>query len=568
MLSLRSPLALIFLFTLILPVAFADEAPDTIFFGGDVVTVNEAQPEAEALAICDGRIIAVGDRAEILALQGTDTTLIDLKGATVMPGFVEPHTHPAASAGLYAWVDVSGFTHSSAEDVMQQLRDAAANAKPGEWILAFGWDPILVPGLESLTADILDEISTTNPIFVMMQSMHTHYVNHKAFELAGITDDTPQPGRGGEYVKDEQGHLTGMLREAPAVMRFMMAMPPRSAEVGRQMIERQLERYSDAGITTIGIAGLINGFVPRAGAVLKEIAESDDARVRVRSYIAGNRSSAKKTLDAVESSDRFGVMGIKYWYDGSPYTGTMLLDAPYTDSVLMQEKLGLAAGLHGHSMFTAEQLTPLLQATHDAGTQIAIHTQGDRSTREVIDLLATTLKDSPRDNHRHRLEHLALVRDEDLHRAAELGITPSFHMNHIYYYGQALRDSIVGPERAGRLMPAASAAKYGHRFSFHTDSPMYPANPLLTMRTAVTRLTREGDVLGSEQAISVDNAIRGITINAAWQMFMDDQIGSLEVGKLADLVILSENPRKTNSKELHEIDVLATYLEGRKIAIN
>jgi len=553
----------LFLFAVAFPFAPAfSQNADTIFFGGTILTMDPEQPRAEALAVRGGRIVSVGDEFSIWRFERSKTKSVDLKGGVLMPGFIEPHTHPAASASLYTWVDISGFTNGSQEEVLDKLRDAAANTKPGEWILAFGFDPILIPDLEGLTADKLDAISTEHPIFVMLQSMHTFYVNHKAFELAGITDDTPQPGGGGEFIKDADGRLTGVLREAPAAARFVMIQGFPSRDESLDLMNAQFDRYIRAGITTIGVPGLIPGFIPNAAKVIKDLTDAEDAKLRVRTYAARAIGDAKpsRTIDPVA---RFAELGVKYWYDGSPYTGTMFLDDPYLDSNLMQQKLGIPAGTSGYSMFTPPVFADMLKSAHVADIQISVHTQGDRSTREVVDAFARLLKETPRTDHRHRLEHLALAESDDLKRAAALGLTTSFHVNHVYYYGRALRDGIVGPERAERLMPVGDALRHGHRVTFHTDSPMYPPNPLLTARTAVTRMTREGDVIGKGQAISVDDALRAITINAAWQLFMEKEVGSIAEGKQADLVWLEKDPYTVPVEDLHSIRIQGTWVSGR-----
>jgi len=541
--------------------AFAQSA-DTLFTGGTILTMEPSQPRAEALAVRDGRIVAVGDQASVQEHVGPNTTTVDLEGGALLPGFIEPHTHPAASASLYNWVDISGFSNASQDDVLGKLHDAAANTPSGEWILAFGFDPILVPDLEGLTADKLDAISTDHPIFVMLQSMHTFYVNHKAFELAGITNNTPQPGGGGEFIKDADGRLTGVVRESSAAARFILNQGLPSPSRSIEMMDAQFDRYVSAGITTIGVPGLIPGFIPRAAGVIKDLTESPDAKLRVRVYSARTIRKAKPS-STIDGAAPFAELGVKYWYDGSPYTGTMFLDSPYLDSELMQQKLGIPAGTSGYSMFTPPVFADMLKKAHESGIQIAVHTQGDRSTREVVEAFARLLKSNPKSDHRHRLEHLALAMGEDLERASVLGLTTSFHINHVYYYGRALRDGIIGPERAERLMPVGDALRHGHRVTFHTDSPMYPPAPLLTARTAVTRMTREGDIIGEDQSIPIEDALKAITINAAWQLFMEKEVGSIAVGKQADFVLLAKDPLAVAPEELHTIKIRSTWVKGR-----
>jgi hypothetical protein len=530
---------------------------DSIFINGDIITVDDRNPAAEALAVKDGKIAAVGDRELALALKGPKTELIDLHGKTLMPGLIEPHSHPIISALLYDWLDVSGFTNSSGSEVLEKLRSAVKRAKPGEWIAAFGYDPILLRDLKALNADLLDDISRDNPIFVMIQSMHTVFVNHKAFEAAGISDESPQPS-GGTYVKDKGGRLTGMVIEQAAIAPVMMAILLEAQGNGLELVERQIQRYAQAGYTTVGAMGVFPVFLNWQN-ILKELIERDDCPIRMSVMDKATDLEQGITVDFGSAGDRLKSGGAKFWYDGSFGTGNVFLDAPYLNSRLMQEGLGVPPDTRGYSMMPKERLKGLVQKYHDQGRQIAIHAQGDRAIREVIDVYESVLQAAPRADHRHRIEHGGLFPLDQMERAARLGLTASWHINYVYYYGEALRDEIIGPERANISYPVGAAVKAGICNSLHNDSPMYPAEPFKLMQSAVTRKTRNGQVIGEEQAIGVDEAIKALTINAAWQLFMEDKVGSLEVGKLADLVILSENPRKLNPNRLADIRILKTY---------
>ena len=535
---------------------------DTIFFGGDIITVDENNPSAQALAVAGEKILAVGGKEDVFKLQGPETRMVDLKGKTLMPGLIEPHSHPVISALLYDWIDVSGFNNSCGEEVMEKLREAAARSKPGEWICAFGYDPILMRDLKSLSADMLDEVSSTNPIFIMIQSMHTVYVNHAAFDFVDITDDTPQP-ESGTYVKDKHGRLTGMIIEQAAILPIMMALLSGYQERDAELIERQIERYARAGYTTVGAMGVFPVFLNWMN-ILKDKLESDECPIRMSIMDKATDLEMDFEIDLDPASDRLRAGGAKFWYDGSFGTGNVFLDRPYLNSDLMQKGLGVPEDTCGYPMMSKEKFHELVKKYHDAGRQISVHGQGDRAIRDIIDVFEAVLEASPRNDHRHRIEHGGLFPPDETRRAARLGLTPSWHINYIYYYGEAMRDEIVGPERAEILMPMAAAQENGHRNSLHNDSPMYPAEPLKLMRTAVTRKTRRGEVIGKDQVITIEEAIKAVTINPAWQLFMDDKVGSLEAGKLADLVVLSENPLKTDPDRLDEIEVVETYRGGQR----
>lgn len=533
---------------------------DAIFFGGDIITMADGRPQAEALALAGETILAVGPFEEVLRKKGPETRLIDLAGKTLMPGLIEPHSHPVISALLYDWVDVSGFANPSGEAVMNRLREAAAKAKPGEWICAFGYDPILTRDLKALNADLLDGISSVNPVFVMVQTMHTVYVNNKAFELAGITRDTPQPD-GGVLVKNEAGDLTGMVIEQGGSAPFMRVLLKDSRKDGSGLMKAQLARYAQAGYTTVGAMGVFPVF-PDALRTLRDLVERDECPVRLMVMEKASDLERGVRIETGERTDRFRVGGVKFWYDGSPYTGNMYLEAPFVNSELMQSGLGLPRDNCGYAMMPKENFRELVMKYHGQGHQIAVHGQGDRAISDILDVFEEALKTAPRPDHRHRLEHGALFTEPLIKRAARIGLMPSWHINHIYYYGEALRDDILGAERVEGLMPMATAQRWGLCSSLHNDSPMYPPEPFKLMRTAVTRKTRNGECIGINQAVGVEEALKAVTIHAARQLFMEDQVGSLEVGKFADLVLVSENPLNINPEGLDRIEVLGTYRGG------
>jgi predicted amidohydrolase YtcJ len=537
---------------------------EIIFVGGDIITVDDNHPTAEALAIGDGKITAVGAAEEVFRQRGPTTTVVDLAGKTLMPGLIEPHSHPVISALLYDWIDVSGFTNAGEKEVLEKLYNAAAVAKPGEWIAGFGYDPILLRGLKSLNAHFLDLISSTNPIFIMLQSMHTVYVNHQAFEVAGITNDTAQPERG-IFVKDKTGALTGMVIEQEAIMPLMMPILLDSQEKAFELLEKQIERYARAGYTTVGAMGVFPVFL-NWQSLLEELIERDDCPIRMNIMNKATDLEQGITIDFGRNSDRLMAGGAKFWYDGSFGTGNVLLEKPYLNSKLMQEGLGVPKGTCGYSVYQKEKFKELVQKYHDVGYQIAVHGQGDRAIRDIIDVYEAVLQKSPRKDHRHRIEHGGLFPLDEMERAARLGLTASWHINYVYYYGQALRDEIIGLARAEISYPIGAAVKAGLISSLHNDSPMYPAEPFKLMRSAVTRKTSGGEVIGEAQAINVEDAIKALTINAARQLFMEDKVGSLEVGKLADMTILSENPLKIHSDRLGQIEVIETYCGGRRFS--
>ena len=533
---------------------------DKIFIGGDIITVDDKNPEAQAIAVHNGKIQAIGSETEVLKYEGYNTEVIDLKGNTLMPGFIDIHTHPILSAKTAETIDVSGFNHKNQAEVMESLKKGIEKKGSGEWVIAFGWDPAILRNLEAPTLKELDLMAPENPLFIIAQTLHSGFANSLALEEAGINKYTPNP-EGGYFDKDENGELTGLIVEVGAMTKIADATPkyPRAAYL--YLLTKQMETYSKAGYTTIVAPGL-QPIIPKHIQSLQEVAEHPNSPVRVFTYPLFDRLE-KTHFKPSQGNQKFKVLGPKFWIDGSPYAGGMAMNEPYLDNEFTRNKLGIKFGKKGHLTYDDERLFFLIEKFHKEGWQIAAHIQGERAAKQFLDAVEEAQQIFPRKDYRHRMEHNALVTREQLKRAFRLGVTPSFYIDHLYYYGDALKEVIVGPKRAARFMPVNSSKKAGHRFTLHTDSPSSPIGVLRMMRVAVTRKTRSGKyVLGHDEKITVNDAIKAVTINAAWQIFEEDTRGSLEVGKLADFTVLSRNLKKIPPEEWKSVEIVGTYLAG------
>lgn len=567
--SLRFPLvvALTLLVAACQPEQNTDVKPpqraEKILYGGDIITVDPDNTFAEAVAVSEGRIVAVGSFADVSQLGGEDTEMIDLKGHTLMPGFIDIHTHPILSAMMGEVVDVSGFTHNNRAEIFAALKRGIEQKNPGEWVLAYGWDPAILADLEPPTLAELDRLAPENPLLIIAQTLHSAFANSLAFTAAGIDRDTPDP-EGGYFARDARGNFTGLVMEVGAMAKFTASTPKYPLPAYLYLLTNQLETYATTGYTTIAAPGL-QPIIPRHIEALRTVAQHPDAPVRVLTYPLFEQLD--KTRFEPDSGDgAFEVRGPKLWVDGSPYAGGMAMELPYLDNDFTRNRLGIEAGSRGHLTFSDKQLQALVLRYHREGWQISAHAQGERAVAQFLDAVELAQQKYPREDHRHRIEHAALITPSQLQRAAELGVTPSFYIDHIYYYGHALSRSIVGPQRAERFMPINSAKKANHRFTIHTDSPSSPLGPIRAMRTAVLRQTRnDSELLGEREQIDVDAAIRAITINAAWQIHQEDSRGSIEVGKLADFTVLSENLREVPPEQWQRIEVTGTYLNGEQV---
>ena len=555
---------------------------DTIFFGGDILTIDGSIWQQEAVAVKDGRVIDVGNVDDITKLVITSTEMVDLEGCTMLPGFIEPHTH-SAPTGLsrFGSVEIAGFQHTTKEEAWIEVTEAAKNTPEGKWLCVTGLNPMLVPGMTAPRKEQLDKISQRVPIMVSSQSGHSAYVNSMALHLAGIDDTTPDPV-GGRFVRDEvTNQLTGEVRELSAIgMIIKCANFVNDDEEGVKFIKQALNSYAEAGCTTIGDMGNIEGFT-RSIPLYMNTSSLPGCPVRVVMYNTDQNmikySDFKKGVIGVDSPC---AVGIKWWADGSPYNGTMACQDPYLDSNLTREGLAFdAPPSTGMLIQTRQALYDSMLSYHRNGWQLATHAQGERAIAQTLDVYTQLLREYPREDHRYRIEHCGLITTEQIEQARQLGVSLSFFCDHIHYFGRYLRDDILGQERASRFMPMGSAIRAGHEPTFHADSPCTPTDIMRTMKTAVTRQTRrepsseqnisglEPQVIGQNEAVPVDEAIKACTINAAYQLFHETVIGSIERGKLADFTILSANPRNVDPYDLDDIDIVSTYRQGEKVKL-
>jgi predicted amidohydrolase YtcJ len=524
------------------------ETADTIFFGGDIVTVNDLQPEAEAVAIKDGKILFVGDKKTAFEQKGDQTELVDLQGKTLMPGFIDPHTHVMLNALINVFVDVSPFKYKTISEVLQVLKD---NVSKGS-VLAWGYDPSLMTDPGELNFKTLDAISTAVPILVINKSGHIAYGNHKAFEVAGITDATPKPV-GGSYQKDAEGHLTGVGYEVPAVGRLIAAVNKMTPAQYPQMVKDALNVYAAAGYTTL--TDLALGLpLPTADdhiKLMQEVGNDSNAKMRLQGYLVTNLLEKIPELRK-HNNDKFQVLGLKIWSDGSIQGYTAAMKEDYLD-----EKT------KGTLNFSQDQLTNIVLEARKQGIQVAVHANGDQAIEDTLNAFEKAQSTYPSDDPRFRLEHASIVDPKQWNRVAQVKATPSFTEHHVYYWGDVFKDKILGDPRAEWLDAAKTAKDLGLKYSFNDDS-LAAANPLLFIQVAVTRTTDDGRVLNAEQKINIDDAIKGVTLYPAWQSFREKELGSIEKGKFADFVILQENPKKTETNKIKDIKVVGRWLNGKK----
>jgi predicted amidohydrolase YtcJ len=558
----------IILAILLLPcsLAFSQNSADTIFYGGPIVTVNAKNEEVEALAIKGGKIVSVGSKAAVTKeWQDSSTKIVNLQGKTLMPGLIDPHIHTILTAmSEYVWLDLSNFTtnYDTVETLSKKLKSHLKTLPKGQWLVGFGVDPSRTkPFMTELTADILDKVSTEVPIFILNQSGHIAYVNHKAFQIAGVTDATANPPGGGIYQKNAQGKLTGVLIEGPSYAAFLEKMPPPSDADVMKAVQKAAKMIASRGVTTTTeiTVGAMMG-VENEVKLLKAATATKDWPLRLRGYLYG--PAVPKGFTAIkpnDGDDRLRFIGIKFVSDGSTQGLTAALNEAYAYPIGTKER--------GNLDYKDDDIFSLIKPFYDQGWQLSIHANGDRAIEQTLNNYAKLLAGNTKpESRRLRIEHFTINTPEQVKKAIKLGVVPGFTVGHVDYWGEAFHNHIVGPERASRIAPSASFKKEGARFTYHSDSPISPVGPLRYISEGVDRLWQKPprEVLGPNERITVDDAIRAVTINAAYQLMSDDKIGSLEVGKQADMVILDQNPRKSAPEKIASIKVRETWIDGKK----
>lgn len=520
--------------------------------GATVLPVDDSFSEAEAFAVRDGRILAVGTDVEVAAAAGEDATVIDRAGAFVLPGFVEPHAHVMLSGIQSSFVDVRPQRFDDVAAVLAHLRTEVPT--DGSWLVAGQFDPSLQAGPDVLTADDLDGISADIPVILLNASGHLAYANHAALAAAGITRDTPDID-GSPYGRDSDGAPNGVLQGQPAMM-SVLAMAPNLGRVDlAEAIRDTARRASAKGITTICDQSTGMTLGPAEVEMYGALA-ADGLAVRLRYSLWGTSGDALVAagIGPGHGDAQVRATGWKMVSDGSNQGRTGLQREPY-----------LGTGSRGIAYLERDDLIADAARRAADGWQVVIHANGDAAIDNALDALAAAV-DAGGPDRRHRIEHCSILHDEQIARIAELEVSPSFLIGHVHYWGQAFRDEIFGPEKADLLDRTASCSARGIRWTIHSDDSVTPMDPMRCIHNAVTRdLWRDpGTPLNAGERVSVEAAIRSMTADAAWQCHSDHEIGSLEPGKLADFVVLAEDPRSVDPSALAQVEVLETWMGGER----
>ena len=531
-----------------------------VFINGTLLTMDADNRVVEAIAVRGDRIEAVGSTDEIMALVEDDTLVTNLRGRTMLPGFIDAHGHFPYSGMRVLGADLNsppvGQLTTMAE-VLAALAEQAAITPAGDWVFGFNYDDTLLAEKRHPTRAELDAVSTQHPVVASHVSGHMMVANSLALEAIGVNAETPDPEGGVIGRLPGSTEPNGLLEET-ARLPLMVAMQDVSLLDTYRLMKSAANEYSAVGVTTAQSGGV----TPELATGLSLFSQLGVIPQRLILFPFETEFGEELYNGGYDpadyATDRVVMGAVKLVADGSIQGYTGYLSHPYHTPYHGD------AQYRGYPSIPREKLFAQVAALHEAGYQIAIHGNGDESIEDILDAFEAAQRQHPVADPRMILVHSQMSREDQVARMKQLGVTPSFFTAHTWYWGDRHRDIFLGPERAAVISPGKWALDYGLRFTSHMDTPVTPMLPLQAVWSQVFRQTYGGDVLGPEQRISVMEALRAVTIDAAWQVFQEDNRGYLEPGKYADLVVLSGNPLD-DPMAMRDLEVEQTIIGGATI---
>ncbi len=521
---------------------------DHLILSSSVMSPHSPTPLGDAILVDNGKIVAIGPASDFYTTNIHKQT--DLRGYHLYPGFVESHAHLWLMGHLQGQIDCGPPQNRKVQDILEQISRRAKDTPSGTWILGHHWDDTLLAEKRPPTLEELTRAAPHHPVYLLHNSAHLAVANQMALDFAGITVHSRIPG----IMKDGSGKLRGELREWDALEAVSRHIPQPSADDMAKDIAIAVNLCLKQGVTSATDAALGLGdpkSIQTVWHAYQTRAESLKPFVRTQCYV---RVTNPDTLIPDNPPTPFlSVAGVKLFADGSIQGHTAFLSQPYHDRPETQ----------GIAVMDLNELVQTIKFYENQGLQLAIHANGDAAIDRVLKAYDTCFEGrySPR---RHRIEHAQMASKEQLAHMRQLGVLPNFFINHVYYWGDRHRDLFLGTDRSRSLNPLATARQLGLVFGLHSDAPITPVNPLQSLTTAVTRLTNSQQHLGSEQAISVQEAWQGYTTNAAYLGFRENQVGDLAVGLYADCVALSHNPLVQGVEALEDTKVVKTFIAGEE----
>ena len=532
-----------------------------VYFNGVVLTMDPVDSEAQAVSVRDGVIEAVGRSEDLLSMVDEQTSTIDLRGRTLMPGFVDAHGHFPGSGQTVFSADLNSPPIGDIDSIAELISrlQAFSRDRPDGWIVGHGYDDTLMAERRHPTRDDLDRVSADRPVAITHVSGHLAAVNSAALAALGIDESTPDP-EGGVIVRDPASadgrRPNGVLEETAA-----RAVWDHSLDIGLadtvRMTTQATEEYLSVGVTTASAGGMPSSLASFLGLMSR----LNQLPLRVALFplfeeVGEGLLSGEVALNDFAEA-RVSVPRVKIIADGSIQGYTGYLTEPYYVPFKGD------SAYRGYPSVPREALFRQVAGLYERRIPVAIHCNGDASIDDGLDAIEAAMEAHPWPAARPLIIHAQMTRKDQIDRMARLGVTPSFFSAHTFYWGDRHAAIFMGPERAANMSPARWALDAGVRFSSHLDTPVTPMLPLQAVWSQVERKSTTDVVVGPAQRIDRLPALRAVTIDAAWQVFMDDQVGSIVPGKRADLVVLSDNPLTADN--IRDIRVDRTIIDGTTV---
>ncbi len=536
------------------PVFAADQGADLILRGGTIRPLPGA-PVVSAIAVKGGKVLAVDDESALSGLKTGETKVVDLDGRTLLPGLIDPHNHTILASLIFELLDDVGYAKFRTRDkLVAHLKQEAADTPKGQWIVGSNFDNLLQGG--DFTRAELDLISTEHPIFVWYTNGHDACVNSEALKIAGIPEDVGELPGGGHFGRGADGKLNGFVYEESAMLKFAVHFLGKiTPDIAAKAVTDYSRHMGSVGNTLLHEPGTIRSeWIEPFTKLSNTLACRTSASVMFEDMkgLTPWRNLGLGRGAPVDNS-LFSLCGVKIVGDGSNQTQTGAQTRPYLNSTSK-----------GSPNFDGALLKRMVAEVKAFGLPVQVHCNGDYTVDVALDAIESAYAGST-DFGVNRIEHSTMVRPDQIVRMKALNVQPSFLMNHVRFYGAAYRDQIFGPERAAFMDPAGACVKAGLPFTMHTDAPCSPPGPLALISTAMTRrCIIDNSVVGPDQAVSLDDAIRAVTIDAARQLEQSDRLGSLEKGKEADFTILENDPYKVSPDAIADIQVSETWVAGER----
>jgi len=528
---------------------------DMVLLNGRIVTVDARDSIAEAVAIGSSRILGVGSSARVKRFAGKDTEVVDLAGRTVLPGIIDSHTHPSHAATRFLEIDCRAPEIKGVKDIQAAMARRVRELGPGAWVRVGNYNDSKLVEKRQITRWELDAAAPDSPVFILSDTSHQSVVNSRALEIAGITTDTADPA-GGQIDRDPQGEATGLLYETASQL-LRDTVPAYTEAQVKEGLRRLWEQFSEWGITSTHDAS----GDPTGIRAYQQLLAEGVRKVRVNLMVrmeegpeATLEHMRKLGIESGFGNDWLRVMSLKIMGDGSGAGGTA---GVYTPQHRGPKGLGL--------MITSpEDIEKLVMKAHEAGLRVSIHSIGDRGIDIALDCIEKAQKAMPVEGMRHRLEHNSCCTMKQLHRIRELGVTPSSSIGYMYGIGDQYAENF-GPARSCWLHPHKTMKTMGIIAGGNNDCPITFYSPFVQMYAAVTRKTGSGQVIGPDEAVGVMDAIRLYTWNGAYLAKEEHTKGSVEPGKIADMIILDRDILSIPTEEIKDVKVLTTIVDGKVV---